>query len=436
MNYQLLTLNAKLLTLIFTQTIFLRNHFPTSAALIILLFFSFQLLAQVPVDSNAVHFIPTTDTTIMTNDKDIIDVARQLFRLKPSSKLDVIKPGDKPVLSFLPAVGYTLQTRFAAIVAGNIAFYTKNDPSAKLSVITPLVNYTQNEQFTIPLLSNIWLKGDQYNLIGDWRYMKYPQSTYGLGSNSQLEAEDPMNYEYIRFYQYLLKKITSTISAGLGYSLDYHWDISEQGFTDSSISDFAKYGPAVKTTSSGLAAVIMYDNRQNPINPSGGFSASLVLRDNVKWLGSNSSWQSALLDVRKYISFPRQSKNVLAFWNYDWIVLHGKPPYLDLPSNGWDNFNNTGRGFIQGRFRGNLMLYLESEYRFHITPNGLIGGVVFLNAETFSGAPSNSLETVQPGSGLGLRIKLNKKSGTNICIDYGFGTEGMKGLFVNIGEVF
>ena len=118
------------------------------------------------------------------------------------------------------------------------------------------------------------------------------------------------------------------------------------------------------------------------------------------------------------------------------MILGGKPPYLDLPSTGWDSFNNTGRGFIQGRYRGNIMLYLESEYRFRISKNGLIGGVIFSNAESFSGAPSRKLQSVQPGVGGGIRIKLNKKSNTNIAIDYGVGTQGSKGLFVNIGEVF
>jgi hypothetical protein len=82
------------------------------------------------------------------------------------------------------------------------------------------------------------------------------------------------------------------------------------------------------------------------------------------------------------------------------------------------------------------MLYLESEYRFGITKNGLFGGVLFANAQSFSGAPSMRLQSVQPGAGAGIRIKLNKKSNTNIAIDYGFGTQGSQGLFVNVGEVF
>jgi hypothetical protein len=82
------------------------------------------------------------------------------------------------------------------------------------------------------------------------------------------------------------------------------------------------------------------------------------------------------------------------------------------------------------------MVYAEAEYRYKITRDGLFGGVVFFNAESFSGAPGTRLQGIQPGYGPGLRIKLNKISDTNITIDYGFGTQGSRGLFINVGEAF
>jgi hypothetical protein len=66
----------------------------------------------------------------------------------------------------------------------------------------------------------------------------------------------------------------------------------------------------------------------------------------------------------------------------------------------------------------------------------LFGGVVFLNAQSFSAAPGSKPESIQPGFGPGLRIKLNKVSKTNIDIDYGFGHQGSRGLFINVGELF
>lgn len=80
------------------------------------------------------------------------------------------------------------------------------------------------------------------------------------------------------------------------------------------------------------------------------------------------------------------------------------------------------------------MTYFETEYRYRITRNGLIGGVAFFNVEKFFGN-LKPYDDFLPGYGAGLRIRLNKKSGANLCLDYGFG-KGSHGLYVNLGEVF
>jgi hypothetical protein len=41
-----------------------------------------------------------------------------------------------------------------------------------------------------------------------------------------------------------------------------------------------------------------------------------------------------------------------------------------------------------------------------------------------------------PAGGFGLRIKVNKKTNTNLAIDYAIGVDGSRGLFVNLGEIF
>ena len=82
------------------------------------------------------------------------------------------------------------------------------------------------------------------------------------------------------------------------------------------------------------------------------------------------------------------------------------------------------------------MVYAESEYRFGITENGFIGGVVFANVQSVSERQDKPLQSILPGYGAGIRIKLNKHSNTNIAIDYGIGSGGSKGIFMNLGEVF
>jgi outer membrane protein assembly factor BamA len=366
--------------------------------------------------------------------KDFYDVLKRLMGKKKSTIPHKDTITSKPTISVIPAVGYTLTTGFAFSLSGNMQF--RLDSTSRVSTFTASASISSKKQITIPIQSTIWLKNSNYVLIGDIRLYKYPQSTFGLGTNSKTADEDPMNFNYIRFYETALRKITGNLYLGAGYIIDYYANISEKGTKDGAPSAYAMYGTSTHSVSSGLTLNALFDNRDNAINASKGAYASMQLRTNFEFLGSNSGWQSLIIDARKYFKFPAGSDNVLAFWNYDWVVISGKPPYLNLPANAWDSYSTTGRGYIQGRFRGAQMIYLESEYRFKITANGLLGGVLFANAETFSGAPGSGLQKIQPAFGPGLRIKLNKVSKTNVGIDYGIGRGGSGGLFVCVGEVF
>jgi len=122
----------------------------------------------------------------------------------------------------------------------------------------------------------------------------------------------------------------------------------------------------------------------------------------------------------------------------------GNPPYLGLPAVGWDARNRTGRGYVQGRFRGTAEIYAEVEWRFRITDNGLLGGVVFANAETFSRAPVSYLGFVgngtdlfqyTPAGGVGLRFMMNRQSRTNVTLDFTV-AEKTWGVYFGAGEAF
>ena len=245
-----------------------------------------------------------------------------------------------------------------------------------------------------------------------------------------------MRYNLFRFSEIVMKHISGDFFLGAGYKLQQHWNITYKQPEDGSVSDYETYGASPRSTSSGLSLNALFDSRDNSVNPSKGFYAAVQYYNYEKFLGSNNNWQSLIIDIRKYYRLPEDSENVIAFWSYDWLTLSGRPPYLDLPSTSWDTYSTTGRGYIQSRFRGAQMVYAEAEYRFKITSNGLIGGVVFLNGESFSAAPGTKLESIQPGYGPGLRIKLSKVSKTNLDIDYGFGNQGSRGLFLTVGEVF
>ncbi|TWJ04670.1 hypothetical protein JN11_00390 [Mucilaginibacter frigoritolerans] len=409
---------------------------------IITVFFALPVFAQVsnqvpvtifPVVPNMPPVIDTTSKYVNgIKQQDISDVIARAFHKSRVAKLDSIT--SKPTISFVPAIGYTLVSKLALVVSGNAAFRT--GPNARVSTIVLSSSITQRRQFTLPVQTSIWSKDNKYNFVGDYRFFRYPQSTFGLGSGSNIKDEDPMDYSYVQFYETVLRHITGDIYAGAGYIIDDHWNVTDKGNMDGTVSDYSTYGKMAHSISSGFTLNALLDTRDNAINPFKGAFMTLQYRDNLTALGSTTGWQSLIVDVRKYFRFPAGSDNVLALWSYDWLTLTGRPPYIDLPSTQWDESSATGRGYIQGRFRGAQMVYVESEYRYKITEDGLIGGTFFINGQSLSAAPGTKLQAMQPGYGPGLRIKLNKVSNTNISIDYGFGRQGSNGLFIDVGEIF
>jgi hypothetical protein len=402
----------------------------------ILLFPAFLANAQVtkvPPDTIPHHLRPFSGKEQI----DLIDVGRHIFLRHPGMRIDssVKRPG-KLYGSVLPAAEFTLQTGFAVDLVGNVAFYLGEDAKQNISNLYLNLTYTFKSQLLVPLQGSIWTKGNKYNLLNDWRFEKFPQDTYGLGGLTTDAQGYPIDFFYLRFYQTILKTIAPDFYLGLGYDADYFYKVREVAPPPGQVTDFQKYGLHPTATASGPTLDILYDSRRNSINPEQGHYANVIYRPNFRFLGSDSNWQSLLVDAREYRHFPAGSKNMLAFWTFDWFTLKGNPPYLLLPATASDTYSNMGRGYIQGRFRGKDLLYLESEYRFAISPNGLLGGVVFVNAQSFTEPSNNRFTTINPGWGGGIRIRLNKFSRTNIALDYGFGLHGSKGIFANLGEVF
>lgn len=365
---------------------------------------------------------------------DVWDVYYRFINRKGHRTAEGQQPGFHP--SVFPELAYALQTGFAVGLNANLSF-TSADPKQNVSVIYFTPQYTQYQQVIVPIEANLWTKGNRYNILTDCRFYDYSADNFGLGDYSRADVDDQLKYSYFRLYQSVLRQVAPNFSVGVGYSLDYHWTIREENKTPQLNNDFQQYGSTDRTVSSGLTFSLQYTNRRNPNNPQNGFFGNVVFRPNMRWLGSDQNWQSVLADFRKYLPLSTDGRHILTFWNVNWLSFGGQAPYLDLPSTGWDTHSNLGRGYAQGRFRGRNLIYLETEYRAVLLNNGLLGGVIFANMQTYSDYPNTKqFGRLLPGGGIGLRIKINKHSNLNLAVDYGFGIGGSQGLFLNLGEVF
>lgn len=403
-------------------------------AFVMLLLAPILVSAQNPTNVLQQNTVVKRDTAKQT---DLIDLAKSLFHISPKK---IRTERDKKIyFSILPVSSAVPGGSGRALITSTTAatyLGPRKTTNISSATFTPYLNF--KGRYGLPLRSSIWLPNNEWLIQGDIRFLVYPQYTWGLGSQAANATPTLVDYKYIRFYQSALKQIKPYFFAGLGYNLDYRFNISTDD-PNVDLKQYTKYeyGTEKNSFSSGLSLNLLYDTRNNSLNPLPGMYGNFIYRVNPGFLGSNNSWSSVYLDVRKYISLnpakPIQ-QNTLALWSYMWTSLSNKVPYLDLPSVGWDPLNRSGRGMEQNRYRGKSLFYLEAEYRRDITNNGLLGFVVFSNVNSVSG--SGALFTSwKPAAGTGLRVKFNKASKTNIGMDYGF-SKGFSGLTFNIGETF
>ena len=367
-----------------------------------------------------------------------------------------------PVLAVNPTFGFMYG------VAASTSMFRGDPSNTRMSTSLGTFTYTTKKQLMFTFKSFIYSSQDNWILLGDMRYFDSSQPTYGLGTGPQsaklaaqgieyeegmFSAEIPdaqlMKFKYIRFHETALKKFKENLYFGLGYHLDYHYDIVDDllNYPDTITSHYSYsiangFNPE-KYTLSGLSLNALYDSRDNAATPYKGRYALMTFRFNPEFLGSSKSSSSLWLEYRDYFSVSKEKpQNLIALWTYANLQTSGDLPYMDLPAVGWDQFGRSGRAYTQGRFRGQNLVYAEVEYRVHLmgfkfNPN-FMGAVVFINATTASNKSANIglFQFIDPGFGVGLRFMMDKTSRANLTLDYAWGKYGSHGLFLNVNETF
>ena len=380
--------------------------------------------------------------------KDIFDVLRQLLhKNKPetASKPAVEEPG-KTMAAYAPYIAANSSNGFIVGAAGNVAFFLGDPKTTRLSTAVASVSYTTKGQFLVSVKLAAFSRNNNWFLSGDNRFNWTSQKTYGLGTSTDFSAEVDTKFNFFRIYETLYRQVFPKFFAGAGFLFNSNTDVrptpsAEAVWPDSPYVTYSEENgfDLAAQTSAGTSLNAIYDNRDSSIDPSRGWYASADYRFFFKgFLGGTSAWQEFQTDWRTYFRLSRDARHRLGLWVYGDFVTQGTAPYYGLPATGMDAYGRTGRGYLQGRYRGEEMAYGEIEYRWTITRNGLLGMVVFLNTETLSNkqADEQLFDSFATGGGFGLRVRINKGSKTNICFDFGFGEKGAAGFYIGVQEAF
>jgi hypothetical protein len=396
---------------------------------------------------------------------DITDLFRKVAKGRTEPQPFVLYPSIIPAIGYNPALGFLIGiVSKAGMLLGDASDTTMSNASL-------LVLLTTKKQLVIQLGSTILTSHNEWQLIGDWRFLLYNQDTYGLstgtpltstsfsisgwGSTTPIDGAQPMKFDLLRIHQVALRRVWGNLYVGGGYWLDRFFGIVDESLdltapspvitSHYAYSTYYGFNPSEYTTS-GVTVDAVYDSRDSTINPYRGIFTQLSLGGFPTWLGSTQGSTMVGIEFRGYLGLSDAvPRNVLAFWLLAGGVTSGVRPYLALPSVGWDAAGTTGRGYIQGRFRGPGEVYGEVEWRFRITDNGLFGGAIFANAMTFSrpafnystfNEPAvNLFQYVKPAGGIGARILMSKESRTNLRVDFAVGVDSFA-VYLGAGEVF
>ncbi len=352
----------------------------------------------------------------------------------------------KRMLTIMPTLGAKPSTGFTFGAAGNLAVYFGDPATTPISSAVVSASVSTKEQIVVGAKFGASAPNDQLRLEGDNRFQWTSQDTFGLGTGTEPTDDVNARFTYMRVYETVLFALGKGLLGGVGVHYSTHSDLrpGEDAAAAWDQSPFVEYSlqhgfDLESQTSAGFGLNLVFDSRDHPINASRGWLASVSFRPYFKdVLGSDSVWQEVVLDVRTFTKVTSDGRKKLAFWVYGDFVADGVAPYFALPAIGTDTYGRTGRGYVEGRFRGERLLYGEIEYRATLTKNGLLGMVAFANTATVANLQSGErlFDSYAPAGGVGLRLLFNKRSKTNLCVDYALGTNGSKGLYLALQEAF
>ena len=402
-----------------------------------------------------IFFTPCFTIAQSTNDTVISRKIKSLPEI--FKKKDTLLSDSKKTNFFIviPLIGSQPATGFAFGAVGQYTFKGKNEED-RYSTLNLGATYTEKKQLIVNFKNSVMLKKNKIFLSGDWRYYKFSQANFGLGSdiipsirkdkNFEIASiEEPMQYNYFKFHQTISWKIKGDFYIGSGIHLDSYSSIIDENlnveseqFTNHFLYN-SKNGFNDKEYSvNGLSLNLIFDSRDNQINTNHGWFGNINYRMNPS-LNKNQIASSMLFaEYRCFIPLSKTNEQyVFSIWTYGQFVTSGKVPYLNLPAIGWDQRSRSGKGYTQGLFRGYNLTYLEAEYRFPISRNQLISGTIFTNFTSTSDKDRDVrlFQYIQPAIGVGLRILIDKATRTNLVLNYAFGNQS-KAFYLNAGESF
>ncbi|MEE9464177.1 MAG: BamA/TamA family outer membrane protein [Candidatus Neomarinimicrobiota bacterium] len=326
----------------------------------------------------------------------------------------------KTGLGAFPVIFYSDQTRMALGGGAQVVF--KGQSENQTSSIGLLAFYTQNKQYVLNVGPEIYLRGGNLKVTGQFMYSYFPDIFFGVGNDTDEEYED-FTARNIAFLPSIQVKAISNLFIGM-----------ELAYYTTSLSDLEADGQLIGDTITGSAGGVIsglgvnasWDTRNNNIYATQGSYHQFKAVFFRPALGSEYTFNSYLLDLRHYHTI--STDQIIALRGVIGLST-GEIPFQVMPQLG-----AYLRGYYPSRFRDNNLVAFQAEYRRPLYK--WIGMVLFAGVgEVVAETGDFSLSELKPGAGFGLRFPLVKEQKVNLRIDIGIG-KGDSSFDINIMEAF
>jgi len=314
------------------------------------------------------------------------------------------KKKDKKISTVvLPIIFYMPETRWGLGGGGLLTYRAKGNPeNARPSSLYFSTYYTQNKQYCIELKPEIYLKNEAYIINSYLKISKFPNKFWGYGNQTLDEAGEDYTPKMFNFDLSLQRRILS--GERLYFGIQYKFE----NLSIVEVEENKQLASGLITGSEGgklssLGFILNWDKRDNIFFPHKGNYFQLTSNFNSPIFGSDFKFTTVKIDLRKY--FPVFKSHVFAVQAILQTV-NGSPTFRHMSEIGGEM---VMRGF---------------------------GAVVFASVSDVTDKLGKlSLGNLKYSVGIGLRILVVPKEGTNIRLDYGFG-KGTSGYYITANEAF
>jgi len=350
-----------------------------------------------------------------------------------SKKVDIVP---------LPVLYSSPETNFGFGALASISFRLgDNAETTRKSNIQPYVLYTVLGQVDATARYTIFTNEEKYIIDGRLSYLFFPEFYYGVGNELPETNEELVSYRRVRIENRVLRKISKKLFAGVQYRYMEMFQVEPE---EGGLLETSRVPGFDGSRISGVGAAVVYDSRDNILNAYKGAYLELSNYNYLSGLGSEFDFSTITLDLRKYFKLFPNKEHILAIQGFG-NFLTGTAPYKELSEFGGSDIM---RGYYQGRYRENNYLAAQVEYRLPLFQNIPEGRTKLpwyrrfgLTAFAGLGDVANEVNqfnsnTLKFSYGAGLRFKLDRKNNINIRVDYGFGSDGSSGLYLEVGEAF